>query len=159
MTCIPSSIFFAADVITLSPSLAPCLAGRGHVVVTADNLHALLDHLQTAQLAPQLVVMSGASLLGSRLKTVAALRAALKESGTTALLLSDLSEPLTAFAALAVGAHASVSSKVNPEPFANLADLLLSERGTRAVAAAPHTAAAPQPSRRSDYPQVRASGF
>ena len=159
MTCTPSSIFFAADVITLSPSLAPCLAGRGHVVVTADNLHALLDHLQTARQAPQLVVMSGAALLGSRLKTVAALRAALRENGTTALLLSDLSEPLTAFAALAVGAHASVSSTVNPEPFANLADLLLSEREARAVAATLRTAAAPQPSPRSDYPQVRASGF
>ena len=159
MTCIPSSIFFAADVITLSPSLAPCLAGRGHVVVTADNLHALLDHLQTARQAPQLVVMSGAALLGSRLKTVAALRAAPRENGTTALLLSELSEPLTAFAALAVGAHASVVSTVNPEPFANLADLLLSERGARDVAATPHRAATPQPSPRSDYPQVRASGF
>ena len=159
MTCTPSSIFFAADVITLSPSLAPCLAGRGHVVVTADNLHALLDHLQTARLAPELVVMSGAALLGSRLKTVAALRAALRESGTTALLLSDLSEPLTAFAALAVGAHASVASTVKPEPFANLADLLLSERAAPAVAATLRTTAAPQPSLRSDYPQVRASGF
>lgn len=159
MTCIPSSILFAADVITLSPNLASCLAGRGHVVVTADNLHALLEHLQTAQLTPQLVVLGATALLGSRLKTVAALRAALKESGTTALLLSDLSEPLTAFAALAVGAHASASSAVDPEPFANLADLLLSERGARAVAATLRTGAAPQPSPRSDYPQVRASGF
>ena len=159
MTCTPSSIFFAADVITLSPSLAPCLAGRGHVVVTADNLHALLDHLQIARQAPQLVVMSATALLGSRLKTVAALRAALRENRTTALLLSDLSEPLTAFAALAVGAHASASSTVNPEPFANLADLLLSEREVPAAAATLRRAAAPQPSLRSDYPPARASGF
>lgn len=159
MTCTPSSIFFAADVITLSPSLAPCLAGRGHVVVTADNLHALLEHLQTARLAPQLVVLSATALLGSRLNTVAALRAALRENGTTALLLSDTSASLTAFAALAVGAHASVGSAAEPEPFANLADLLLSERADRAADAALRRAAAPQPSRRSDYPQVRASGF
>lgn len=159
MTCTPSSIFFAADVITLSPGLAPCLAGRGHVVVTAEDLQALLEHLQTARLAPQLVVLGATALLGSRLKMVAALRAALRENGTTALLLSDLSEPLTAFAALAVGAHASVSSAAQAEGFANLAELLLSERGARAAAAALRTGATPQPSPRSGYPQVRASGF
>lgn len=159
MTCTPSSIFFAADVITLSPNLAPCLAGRGHVVVTAEDLHALLEHLQTARQAPELVVLSATALLGSRLKTVAALRAALRENVTTALLLSDPSEPLTAFAALAVGAHASVESTAKPEPFANLVDLLLSERASRVADADLRKAAAPQPSPRSDYPQGRASGF
>ena len=120
-------------------------------------LSVALESLQAAPVPPELVVLDAFTLLESGLGTLVSLKITIAQSGATLLLVSDLSESLTARVAQATGAHAAVFGKLEAEPFARLAELLLSERvGKRAAAATLHKEAVPRPLRRSNYLPVPA---
>lgn len=133
--CALPSIFLAADASIFSTS--------GYSVTSVRSPHDLLGRLH-APAAPELVVLDVAALLGSGVGVLTALRTALSLSGATVLLLSDVSTPLTSWAAYAVGAHAAVLGPLGGAPLARLAELLLTEHAsTRAVAATLRKEAAP----------------
>ncbi len=118
-------------------------------------LKVILESLQTVSAPPELIVLDTFTVLGGGLGTLSELKKTVSRSGATLLLVSDLSEPLTARVAQATGAHAAVLGTLQAEAFAQLAEMLLTERASVAPAT-PHREAVPQPLRRSGYLPVPA---
>ena len=158
MAHIPS-IFLVADADTETDSLRAHLAARGHGVTRMHSPLDLLKYLQGTA-APELIVIDTAALLQSSLGVVAALKAAVAQSGAVLVLLSDLGESLTGCAAYALGAHAAAFRPFADASFAELAESLCERAresaSDRAVAAALRKEAAPRSSLHSGYPPIRA---
>lgn len=149
--------FFAADADTRPARLAV----RGHHVTSVDGPQTLLKSLG-ALIAPDLIVLDAAALLGSDLGVLAALKEAVLGSRATVLLVSDLNGSLTSYAAPAVGAYVAVFGPCDDKPFTRLADSLCERAhvsahvSSCAVAAAPRIKAAPRLSPRLGCRPARA---